>query len=104
MPAPDSIDTYFTRHIVGPPVTVVMGPGDSARALPERGSWLEATRSGAELVHMAGRSLLGADPEGAAPARPVSAQRLSRVRWQLALLLLLAWSGLLWGLFQLSLR
>ena len=101
MPATETIDHYFTRSIVGPTTTVVMGPAETARSLPERGSWLEATRSGAELVNMAGRSLLGADPEGAVAARPVSPQRLSRVRWQLALALLLGWSALLWGVFTL---
>lgn len=100
MPAPDTIDNYFTRSIVGASLSVDMGPGDTARSLPERGTWLEATRSGAELVSMAGRSLLGADPEAAAVTRPVSMQRLARVRRRLSLLVLLVWSVLLWAAFS----
>ncbi|EHR70120.1 hypothetical protein BurJ1DRAFT_1248 [Burkholderiales bacterium JOSHI_001] len=99
MPAPETIDSYFTRSIVGSALTVEMGPGDTARNQPEHGTWLEATRNGAELVSLAGRSLLGADPESAPINQPVSPQRLSRVRRHVALALLLAWSGLLWLVF-----
>jgi hypothetical protein len=99
MPAPETIDNYFTRSIVGPALSVEMGPGDTARNQPERGTWLEATRSGAELVSMAGRSLLGADPEAAPITQPVSPARLARVRRHLALAVLLAWSAGLWWVF-----
>jgi hypothetical protein len=99
MPAPETIDHYFTRSIVGSALSVEMGPADSVRTQPESGSWLEATRSGAELVSLAGRNLLGQDPEATAITRPVSPLRLSRVRRHVALAVLLAWSGLLWLVF-----
>lgn len=100
MPAPETIDSYFTRSIVGSALSVEMGPGDTAHTQPERGTWLEATRSGAELVNMAGRSLLGTDPEAANITQPVSPLRLARVRRHLALAVLLGWSGLLWLVFS----
>jgi hypothetical protein len=85
---------------VGASLSVEMGPGDTASTQPERGTWLESTRSGAELVSMAGRSLLGADPEAASITQPVSPLRLSRVRRGLALGVLLVWSGGLWLVFM----
>jgi hypothetical protein len=100
MSAPDPIDNYFTRNIVGTAMLVEMGPGDSVRNLPERGQWLEAGRQRARLAGIALASLAGRDPHDSQLGEPVSARRLSRVRWQVGLLVLLAWSGLLWALFS----
>ncbi|WP_374674653.1 hypothetical protein [Ideonella sp.] len=96
----DAIDRYFTEQVVGAPVSLTLGPGDTVRREPPAGLTWRLSGTEAEQLAAAARALLSGSP--AVPAgQPQSAWAARRARRRLAAALaglLVAWPALLWAL------
>lgn len=95
--APDSIDRYFTRNIVGEAMVVELGPSHGRQIRATSPQWVEVIAERAAVAALAARTLFGQEPGEALAGQPVSLPRLRRWQWRWVVLAVVLWSMLLLG-------
>lgn len=95
--APDSIDRYFTRNIVGEAMVVELGPSQGQQVRATSPMWVEVVAERAGIAALAARTLFGDEPGDVLAGRPVALPRLRRWQWRWVVLAVLLWTALLLG-------
>ena len=95
--APDSIDRYFTRNIVGEAMVVELGPSQGQQVKATSAMWVEVIAERAGLAALAARTLFGSEPGDTLAGQPVSLPRLRRWQWRWVIVTFVVWSALLLG-------
>lgn len=95
------IDSYFTHAILGETLVVQLGATASATTLPNHGRWVEVAGRDLSLIGVAARSLAHGEAARADAGQPTSVAGLKRLRRDLVIVALAAWSVGLWFLFRL---